>query len=67
VDAKLCLGAETMDRVREAFSIDTKWRTPSIDLVAQRPLIKGVSATGDTDITGESEKSRNRSVGEKTS
>jgi len=56
-----------MDRVREAFSIDTKWRTPSIDLVAQRPLIKGVSATGDTDITGESEKSRNRSVGEKTS
>jgi glycerol-3-phosphate dehydrogenase len=31
-------------------------------------LIKGVlSATGDTDVTGDSEKSRNRSVGDKTS
>ena len=50
------------------FSLTPNRARRPFRIVAQRSLIKGVlSATGDMDVTGESEKSRNRSVGDKTS
>jgi hypothetical protein len=53
---------------RFAFYIDSEQNKACNFHVALRPLAKGVLfAPGSTDVTGESEKSRNRSVGDKTS
>jgi hypothetical protein len=50
---------------KRGFLIDTKWGKPSNELVAQQPLTKGVlSGPGDTAVSGDSEKSRSRSVGD---
>jgi hypothetical protein len=50
------------------LSLTSKRKRRAIRIIAQRPLIKGVlSAISDTDFTGDSEKSRSRWVGEKTS
>jgi len=45
--------------------LDTKEGEPSIRIVAQRTLTKGVpSAPGDTDVAGDVRKSRSSSVGD---
>ena len=47
------------------FVVDIEKGDASNCIVAQRPLIEGVlSSTGDTDVTGDSKKSRNRLIGD---
>jgi hypothetical protein len=47
------------------FYVDPESDEACIRIIAQRPLIKGVlSAIGDTDVTGDSKKSRSRTTGD---